>query len=202
MNLYIFASFIILVLVVYRAIKKQNKIKNNSEKSFWEKERQANAVRRKSLDSLNYIRIPLDKLPMETMAEDSRIMEFHSVIHALSTQSIVNLTGYTNTELKLEYGTANITALSEYDQNYTVLVRTLQRWADTLYEADYIYEARVVMEFAISTGTDVSRTYYKLASIYASRGEKCQIQDLIDRAGELRTMNKQTIVRTLQESYL
>ena len=122
-------------------------------------------------------------------------------LHDLSSCKIVNLTGWTNTDLKLEYGTANITPLTEYDQNYTVLVRTLQQWADVLCEAEYVYEARILMEFAVSTGTDISRTYYKLADIYASRGEFSQIEDLIMKAEALRTMNKKTIVRTLRESY-
>ena len=201
MNILLLASSIVLALVLARTIKKQKKIKNADEKSFWEKERQSNSVRRKSLDSLNYIHIPMDNLPMDIMAEDSRIMEYQALIRELSNQPIVNFTGYTNTDLKLEYGTANITVLSEYDQNYTVLVRTLQDWADILYEAGYIYEARVLMEFAVSTGTDISRTYYKLAAIYASRGENFQIEELIKQAENLRTLNKNSIVRTLQESY-
>ena len=70
-----------------------------------------------------------------------------------------------------------------------------------LCEAEYVYEARILMEFAVSTGTDISRTYYKLADIYASRGEFSQIEDLIAKAEALHTMNKKIIVRTLRESY-
>ena len=40
-------------------------------------------------------------------------------------------------DLKLEYGTANINDLSQYDQNYTLLVRTLQKWAEALAAADH-----------------------------------------------------------------
>ena len=201
MNILLLASTVVLVLVLAYAIKKQNKLKKANDKSFWERERQSNSVRKKSLDTLDYIHIPLDKLPMDVMAEDSRIMEYQYLVRELSAQSIVNFTGYTNTDLKLEYGTANITALSEYDQNYTLLVRTLQEWADILCEADYTAEARTLMEYAISIDTDVSRTYYKLASIYAASGEFSQIDELIKRAENLRSLNKKTIVRTLQESY-
>lgn len=198
----ILASLIVFALVLSRVLKRQEKQKTSSEKSFWEREQQANSVRRKSLDALDYIEIPLDTFPMSIMSEDSRVAEYQALIKNLSSQKIVNLTGYTNTDLKLEYGTANITVLSEYDQNYTLLVRTLQQWADVLYDADYVWEARTLMEFAISTGTDISTTYYKLAQIYSARGDNFQLQQLMEKAQELRTSNKQAIVRNLQESYL
>lgn len=201
MNIFVLASSIVLVIAIAISTKKQKKNTKDMEQRFWARERQANSVRRKSLDSLNYIHIPLDKLPLDIMNDNPEVEECQALIRELSTQTIVNLTGYTNTDLKLEYGTANITILSEYDQNYTILVRTLQQWADALLGADYVQEARVLMEFAVSTGTDISRTYYKLADIYASRGENYQIEQLIAQAQELRTSTSKAIVRTLQESY-
>lgn len=201
MKLPFLASFIIFLLVIRHAIKRQQKSKASSEKNFWAREREANSVRRKPLDSLHYIQIPLEAFPMDCLSADPKIVEYQQLLQTLSTQKIVNLTGYTNTDLKLEYGTANITVLSEYDQNYTLLVRTLQQWADILLDADYVSEAVTLMEFAISTGTDVSRTYYKLAEIYSARGDNFQIQQLLETAQKLRSANQKVIVRTLQESY-
>ena len=201
MNILLLASSIALAIVLAFSLNKQKKSSRAMEQSFWARERQANSVRRKSLDSLNYIHIPMDRLPFDIMADNSNIAEYQTLIRDLSTQSIVNLTGYSNTDLKLEYGTANITVLSEYDQNYTILVRTLQQWADTLYDAGYVEEACVLMEFAVSTGTDTSRTYYKLADIYMASGDIFQIEHLIAQAENLRTSTKDTIVRTLRESY-
>lgn len=201
MNIFILASSIALAIVIAITLKKQKKSSKAMEQSFWAREREANSVRRKPLNSLNYIHIPLDKLPFDILTDDPNIAEYQTLIRDLSTQPIVNLTGYSNTDLKLEYGTANITVLSEYDQNYTVLVRTLQQWADILYDAGYVEEARVLMEFAVSTGTDISRTYYKLADIYTASGDIFQIEHLITQAENLRTSTKNTIVRTLRESY-
>lgn len=201
MNIFILASSIALAIVIAITLKKQKKSSKAMEQSFWTREREANSVRRKPLNSLDYIHIPLDKLPFDILADDPNIAEYQILIRDLSSQPIVNLTGYSNTDLKLEYGTANITVLSEYDQNYTVLVRTLQQWADILYDAGYVEEARVLMEFAVSTGTDISRTYYKLADIYTASGDIFQIEHLITQAENLRTSTKNTIVRTLRESY-
>ena len=101
----------------------------------------------------------------------------------------------------MEYGTANITPLSQYDQNYTVLVRTLQQWADLLMDSGLTDDAETVLAYAVSIGTDVSHTYYALAKIYAGRKEYDKIADLILRAEELRSALRNSIVRTLQESY-
>ena len=121
------------------------------------------------------------------------------IIETLATQNIVNLTGWSNTDLKLEYGTANITPLSEYDQNFTLLVRTLQKWADALAEAGYKEEAAALMEFAVNAGTDISRTYYQLADYWLSQGQNTRIEQLIKNAEQLRSSNKEAIIRNLKE---
>ena len=196
------ASFIVFLLVLNHALRRRKKKDASTERTFWERERDANSVRRKSLDTLNYIRLPLDRFPMNLLPENTEALECQKQIEELSSQKIVNLTGFTNTDLKLEYGTANINVLSEYDQNYTLMVRTLQKWADVLLEAGYSREAQTLMEFAVDTETDISKTYYKLAEIYLARGDHYQIQQLVEKAEKLRSANKNTIVRTLQESYL
>lgn len=201
MNFTVLASLILIILMISRTISRQKKQEKNQEQSFWNRELQANSVRRKPLDNLEYIKIPLSGLPTGIMREESAVRECLDLLESLSSHPIVNLTGYSNTDLKLEYGTANITALSEYDQNYTLLVRTLQKWSDLLWEAGYRIEAVTIMEFAISTHTDVSHTYYRLAEYYASRGETEKIRSLIEAAKTLRSVNKKAIVRTLQEAY-
>lgn len=202
MNFYVLASLILIIVIISRAISRQKKIKDRAEQTFWERERMANSVRRKSLDDLAYIQIPLDRFPINLLDQDPRVRECVELLKTLSTQPIVNLTGYSNTDLKLEYGAPNITLLSEYDQNYTVMVRTLQKWADLLWEAGFRAEAVTIMEFAVSTHTDTSHTYYRLAEFYSSYGENEKIQSLIQTAETLRSANKSAIVRTLQESYL
>ncbi len=202
MNLIILASLIIFCSLVSMNLKRNKKQNKDTEQSFWNREHESNSVRRKPLNNLEYITIPLEQFPTQLLREDSTVNECIEILEVLSSQPIVNLTGYTNTDLKLEYGTANITVLMEYDQNYTTLVRTIQKWADILLENGFSSEAEILMEYAVSTGTDISRTYYKLAENYAIRLETERIKKLIDTAETLRSSNKNIIVRTLRESYL
>lgn len=199
MNFYFLASFIGVGAVIYLNSKKSQKKNVKEAKTFWEKEALANSSRKKPLDNLDYIEIPLDSLPFNILADDERIVEYHSTLFALHDQKIVNLTGITNTNLKLEYGAANLNVLSAYDQNYTSLVLTLQKWADILYQNGYIAEARTILEFAISTKTDIGRTYSLLAQIYKDRGNSYKISELISTAESLHSLRSASIVRTLQE---
>ena len=199
MTLYVLASLIGLIAIISICIKRQEKQKKDNENLFWEREHQANFVRRKSLDGLNYISVPTEQFPTHLLSDDSTVKECIDIVNNLATQKILNLTGFTNTDLKLEYGTANITELTEYDQNYIVLVRTLQKWADALLAAGHRSEATVLMEYAVSTNTDVSRTYYCLADYWLSQGETAQVERLIGIAENLKSSNKNIIVRNLKE---
>ena len=201
MRLPFLASFIIFIIWLTYELRKSRRKEEKLEKQFWAREREANNTRRKPLDGLSFISIPLNELPLETASDNPQIQEYTDILRTLSAKKIVNLTGYTNTDLKLMYGAPNITELTEYDQNYTLLARTLQQWATTLFELGYSTEAKSILEFAISTDTDVSGSYRLLASIYHSNGEDEKIAALQERAQKLRSLSKNAIVRILQEFY-
>ena len=201
MNLPVLTS--VLILVVFITFFNIRSTKQRQEKldEYWEKERKSNFIRKKSLEDLDYISIPFDSFPMQIATEDEIIQNCLKDLHSLENEKIVNFTGISNTDLKLTYGTANITALSQYDQNYTLFIRTLQEWGNRLHELGYDTEARTVLEYAINSRTDISSTYYLLASIYDSMGETNKIKHLVLVANTLQTVMKNPIVRTLKESY-
>lgn len=199
MNLPFLASVIIFCAVIHHTVKKNIRRQKNLDDDFWERENRANSTRRKSLDGLNYITIPLAELPTELLSEDETVRGYIRTLRDLEKTPIVNLTGYTNTDLKLEYGAPNITLLTRYDQSYTLLASTLQLWADALLEAGCAEEAATVMEFAVSTETDVSRTYYRLAEYYLSSGRPEEISRLTETAEKLRSVSRNQILRHLKE---
>lgn len=201
MKLFFLASFLTFILALFFLMRSQQKKNKAREAEFWSREERANSVRRKPLDNLNYIKIPLEAFPTHLLNDNAKVLECIGILESLTSLKIVNLTGWSNTDLKLEYGTANLEVLTEYDQNYTVLVRTLQKWADCLIEGGCKKEAVPLMEFAVSTNTDISRTYYILAEYYASLGQFQEIDRLRAVAESLRSANRNVIVRHLRESY-
>ena len=75
MKYYILASLIIFSITIYHAIRRSNEITARDEKNFWDKENQANSVRKKSLDSLNYLHIPMDRFPTSLLTDNPTIRE-------------------------------------------------------------------------------------------------------------------------------
>ena len=136
----VFASFIILILVIRHAIRRNRRIGEEAEESFWKREHDANEVRRKPLDDLIYVTPDTSSFPMDVLADDPEIADCRRLVDELKEQKIVNLTGQTNTDLKLRYGVANLPLLTEYDDRYTLLVQTLQKWADRLWETGHTWK--------------------------------------------------------------
>lgn len=156
--------FIFVIWIAYQRSKSDRITKKQSD-AFWTREREANLSRKKDLSSLNYITIPYENLPFSD-SEDEEIRYVQKQLYELEDKKIVNLAGLSNTDLKLSYGAANITLLSTYDHNFTVLIRNLNKWGDLLMQKQNIADAKAVFEFAISSGSDISHTYLSLAGIY------------------------------------
>ncbi|MBR6391272.1 MAG: hypothetical protein IKS16_08025 [Lachnospiraceae bacterium] len=197
MNLIVLATALIVSLIVFWATRGTQDKYAQAEADFWEKERAANSVRRKPLDDLDYLTIPMDELPVSLHTDNDTIASCIDTIGELSKSPVVNLTGISNTDLKLKYGAPNITLLTLYDQRYTLLASTLQKWANELISLNETDAACTVLEYAVSTGTDVSGTYKSLASIYDSRGDKDSIRKLIPVAESLNTPLKDSIISSL-----
>lgn len=194
--------FIIILLVIQLYLKKNtNSVKEKLGK-FMEKERESNSVRKKDISSLEYINIP-DTLPYLNTPRESlndsnpEIAKYINKINSLKDSKILNLTGISNTDLKMQYGPANLATLSEYDDNYTELVRTIAELTHKLIEINEPDNARPWLEYSISINTDIKSCYTDLADIYilAERPEK--VRDLISKARHLNSINKSVIIDNL-----
>lgn len=199
-----FATFIVFVIWLNFEIARSNRKASKHGGDFWEKEIKSNNVRRKKLDSLDYIHIPEDQLPFGLVKDNPVITSCEESVHYLATRKIVNLTGITNTDLKLKYGTANITELSEYDQSYTVLACRLNEWGKELYDLCMYTQAQTVLEFAVRTRTDVSETYHLLCDMYSSKLMLPQeeisrkLKALLPVAGALNSLSKTHILEEIE----
>lgn len=197
----IFASVVILSLLLMYEIHKHRNKEEKYYQSLLDREVEANSTRRKPLNDLEYVSVPLDTLPMDILPDDEKVSEYHSTLKELSETKIVNLTGISNTDLKLKYGAPNIDILIRYDHSYTMLVRTLYEWGEYLYEKGYTEETKTILEYAVSIRTDVSGTYSLLAKIYDSEGNTDKIKELIPAASEINSLMKDSIISNL-ESYI
>ncbi len=187
------AIFIIFIAILNLSIIKNNRAQQNTEQIFWDRERKANFTRRKDISGLDYLTIPLEKIPqnLHTEAENALVR--------LSGCKMLNLTGLTNTDLKLEYGAANLEELSSYDDNFTEFVQNVTVYAKELLDAGQESDARALMELAVSYHADSSTIYTMLADMYIQSGESGQIESLITSAKELNSLSKNIIVSKLND---
>ena len=195
----VFASFIIFILLVRHNIRRNRRIEEGNEKAFWDRERKANEVRKKPLDDLVYVKPDMSSFPTDVMADDPEIKECMQLLGELEDQKIVNLTGMTNTDLKLKYGVANLKLLTEYDDRYTLLVQTIQKWADKLWENGYTKEAIPLLEEQVRIHADITSAYRKLAVYYRDNNEPEKIENLKKTAETLNSSSKNVILRSLEE---
>ena len=176
------------IFILNFAIHKNNHSQENVQEQFWENERQANFTRRKDIHNLNYLTIPIEKIPqnLHTDAEKTLVR--------LSSDKMLNLSGITNTELKLEYGAANLDELSSYDANLSAV----NTYAQELLAADQKDTAKDLLELAVSFHADAISIYTTLADLYKEDGQTGHIQDLISSAEEINTLARNIIIENLK----
>lgn len=191
------ASILILCALFYYENKKADKRNRANAKAYWDRELEANSTRKKPLDDVEFIKIPLDTLPCDKALDDNIVSEKVEDIKKLANDDIANFTNLTNTDLKLMYGVANLPYLQQCDMNYTVLVRTLNEWGQRLHELGLDDDALCVLEYAIRCKTDISKTYFLLADIYIQNNEISKAESLLENAESIQSPLKKSILETL-----
>ena len=190
---YILIIFGIVGLLRARAVKRDQKKRDD----FFQKESEANSVKKRDISALPYI-VP-DEALLNTDSSDPKINELFSELKTFKDKKILNLTGISNTDLKLKYGTANITELSECDDNFTSYCKVLYSIGKAYNEIGDTVSARRFLEYAVGIRTDITDNYVLLAYIYRDNNELNRIDDLINIAGTLNSLSKQTIILKLND---
>lgn len=165
----LFPFIALLCLLFTSLLRRSTSIHEQKLEEFWAREQEANKTRKKNIDNLDYITIPFEKLPLIDDPSE-KIASYQKQILLLKDERILNLEGISNTDLMLTYGAANLTALSQYDENYTLMVTTFSKWAEALLEEQRPNEAQVLLETAVEMGCVTTGIFTTLAQIYADKG--------------------------------
>lgn len=185
------AIFIIFCIVLGYYIKKSDTSQQEVMDDFFEKERQSNQIRKKDISQLNYITIPFEKIPYLINTPTEKIF------FSFADKTMLNLNGISNTDVKLQYGTANLNILSEYDTNYMDMICLLPDYVNELLEAGHTDTAQMLLEFAVDTRADSRKIYNQLISIYKETNQMDKIDYLITASEELPEITKAIIQKDL-----
>lgn len=189
--------FALFLLIKFGDYKSRMELKAARD-AFWKKEQEANNTRKVDISNLDYLQIPFDNLPF-IKTDNETLNSLQNKVKALENEPILNLTGQSNTDLKLQYGTANITFLTKCDSNFETLIKALYSWGKELYSQSYINEAIQVLEYGTSIKTDIGKHYLLLGEIYHARQEYEKIDSLISMVEELQFGTKESVLSTLKE---
>lgn len=194
-----FGAFLIFLGLVSMCIRRTRRREKSEIDSFWKQEDRANLTQPQDLSKLDYVDLSGVTLPFSKF-QDAQLNDYEQQILALRNEKILNLGGLSNTDLKLQYGAANLGLLSRYDQNFILLVRTLNQWGHRLYELSHTQEATTVLELAVSVGSDIKATYELLLKIYQESGNSSGIEDLKHSAEKITTIRKDSILAMLENA--
>lgn len=192
-----------IIIIVFSVVFKtfvNRKPKNDPDALFMERERLANLTPKKDISGLPYIKVPVSELPLDVPTESEETKERQDIIRSMADKQVLNLTGITNTDLKLEYGAPNINILSAADGNYTRLIQSITYLSEDYINSRHLSEARRLLEYGISIGTDSRRSYLMLASIYKEEGTPEKIAPLIESAKKIDSLLRESIISSLEEA--
>lgn len=178
------AIFIIFLLAINLLRVKATHIEEEKEIAFWDRESLANQTRRKDISNLSYVTIPFDKLPFG-ICNLPECKEIEEKLTALSEDKILKLSDISNTDLKLQYGAANLALLSRYDANFTEFSNLIFRYGELLKENDFTNESIQVLEYGVSAKIDMSRLFLLLANLYQDTNQSEKIRNLINQTTNL-----------------
>jgi len=191
-------AIVMLLVAIITINRKSSEAKmNEAKESFLERENKANATRRQDISVLPYIRFTDELLNPESEKLHELCADELAKINELSEKKILNLTVYSNTDLKLMYGPQNLEALSSYDDNFTDLEIAITNLAKKCNENGCPELSVPYLEFAVLHKTTDSQIYTLLANQYAAKAQSDKIQNLIDGLANQDFMMKKTIVEKL-----
>ena len=210
----IFLLFVILFAMWIRyEIKKNSQIESDNKTSFIERERQANFARRADITNLDYVSVPLASLPFSDSYDEvkssyklssdidagikSEILTCEKNVIALSQKKILNLNGLSNTDIKMQYGVANLQILIQYDENFSKLSRTLAKWGRLLFDSGELASSETVLSYAVSCKSDIEDIFITLAKIYHQTGNELGISDLIESCNCFDELRRENIINQI-----
>lgn len=201
---FILPYFIIILIVIQLYLKKSTRSGSERSKKYWEREQKANSTRKQDISTLNYIKWD-DSLPAidnsltlaDILNNSPEALKAYNNIQTLKTEPMLNLSEYSNTDLKLKYGVANLDTLTQYEDNYTSFIKSLSELGHILIEHKDISDATAFLEYAVMIGSDIRLTYTDLYSLYSEAENASKIRQLRQYASIIKSVNKDLIVSAI-----
>ena len=193
-----FICFLIFCAWRFYEQRKSEKIEKKASDEFWAREQEANNTRKKDISHLPLLQVEESQIPVATTTDESVLTYIHQISEIIKSP-MIDLSEYSNTDLKLAYGVANFKTLSEYDENYSTFLLTLSELARAYTNAHFLSQARDCYKLALYYGSEKQSDYTELAQVYQKMNTPQEISLLIREVEEGCHPHKSMIVKALLE---
>ncbi|MCR5216070.1 MAG: hypothetical protein K6C69_03970 [Lachnospiraceae bacterium] len=191
--------FVFFSAIAFSAYVKRN-AKNDLDitMEILNKEREANTTRRQDISNLDYIHLDPDRLPVLT-APSSKLADYDQKLRGYVDKKMLNLSGISNTELKLTYGAPNLPILSEYDEAFTQCSILLNKYGQTLMEEGFSREAVELLNYTLELGAASSQSILLLGKEYQRTGNTSALDQLLLHASSLPDSIRELTIQKLRD---
>ena len=173
------ALFLIFLLVLFFRLRAIDSKRKADDDAFWQREMTADTTVVRGINEDDFVKIPLSEFPFG-ISNDPGLREFETKIHAIQDKKFMNLTGKTNTDVKLTYGVNHFDEVISYGENYDELMKLLSDYSELLESLGFTDAAEKILKCIIDSGCDMSAPYLTLGRIFSSRGETENLEELIE----------------------
>lgn len=142
-----FFCLVMLFVIWFTYERKKNATDYSKSKSFWERERSAAYVPKKSMDDISFIEFTEDLIPAAAPEDSDELKAVIEDFQRLVGARICDLSEFSNTDLRLKYGTANFNDLSVADNNYIRLVQWSGKLLPRLEEEGRLEDGKALIDF-------------------------------------------------------
>ncbi|MGL5677113.1 MAG: hypothetical protein ACRDDX_11905 [Cellulosilyticaceae bacterium] len=158
-----FFGFAILGATFAIYLKKSTRTQHGTWQDFRKAEQEANFCTKKDFPSTLLLTFEKDKIPYVANPQCENIF---NQLMAFKDQPMVNLSSYTNLQLKKQFGMNHFTTLVTYEETYNVFLETLYKYALCLYEQYYTQEAIDLIHYLIEKNGNLQKYSILLNKMY------------------------------------
>ena len=191
----IICTLIFVSWLFYEQKKAQRKSRKASEE-FWAREEEANRTRKKDISHLPLITVTEPEIPV-TDTTDETINYYIGQIRNIIKEPLMDLSEYSNTDLKLAYGIGNFKTLSDYDENFNSFLMNLSNLGRAYQTAGYYEKARDTYLLALRYGSWKLSDFSELAKVYLAMDEPEHITELISKLETENHPRKDSVIQGL-----
>lgn len=199
----VFVLFLIFTFIWQHHLHKNSRQHDRLKEAFWKKEEASLVVRKKIIPADLYYHPNLTGLDFIIPSYISQEQKHHflqlkrQLIESAS-QPMLSFPHTSNTDLRLTYGTANISLIESAENNYNHFLNLLFNYAKWMNENDRPNEAIVALEECIRLDSEVSSHYFLLADLYSTLKKTDSLLTLHQKATSLECLTKDKIIRYLE----